>query len=211
MPSYQNYRLWKWKELSHRRVFFLALLQFILAFLWLNLYLTIGESHYFSDHDQAALHPLPLVVCFFHVFNFLLISLTEKGRNMVREAQGKYACYWSAASLVLNELFLILTFYYSITDKLSTQSAVLFVVVSLVGIQMFSHLGASYAFMGIFKVQLVIWWIFFLVVLVSVWVVSLCRLIALLIIASCVLGCDLSCAHRVVGLLHYFPFLWCVD
>lgn len=162
MPSYQNFRLWKWKELSHRRVFYLVLLQFMLTFLWLTVYYAVGESSYFTDKEQMIVRPLPLIVCLFHAVTCLLVWLTEKGRNLVRETQGKHICYWSAVSLVVNQLFQILLFKYTITERLSIQSAILFVAGSVIGMHTFHHLGASFLFLMVCKSLFVAWWIFFL-------------------------------------------------
>ncbi len=139
----------------------------MLAFLWLSVHYLLKEGGYFAGlRIRPNVYSLPLVMSFFHAIAFILLVTTEKGRNMVRTVQGKYICYWNAASFIANEILQVILHFYSNTDHAELQTAIMFLVEFFVGLHVFYHLGTSIMLIGSMKVLLVAPWIWFLIMIV---------------------------------------------
>ncbi len=113
LGSRQNFQMWKWRALHKRRLFFINLLQLILVFVWLRIFLDLqGGFYLFSDAYQSGSYgsdfsSIPGVLFLFHSVLFIGILTSRQVRERLNETQGRKICEGSILSLFAALVFLL--------------------------------------------------------------------------------------------------------
>ncbi|RYH16084.1 hypothetical protein EON65_30650 [archaeon] len=175
MTNYHKYNLWKWRELSNRRLLYVSLFQILLVFMWMSVSFLLKKTPA-EDPDSAThlFYPIPMVLAIFHGTSWLFIAFTEKGKKFLREAQGKYVCYWTICSFLLNETLHVVIYNNTLTHDAALQAGVVFSVTSLVGAQTVSHWGTAEGIVHMTKAALAVPWICFLAIMVGAELILCC-------------------------------------
>jgi hypothetical protein len=135
----RNYEEWKWRSLRKRRFFFFVFTNAILTLAWAVVH--YDEPKGYSTADSGKNYPsknlsatarfqltlmygLPSFFFYLHGVGCLLISCTQRGQRIIQETQGKKFCIWSAMSMVLVALFLLIPLIYEAPTLSSAQRMV---------------------------------------------------------------------------------------
>ena len=135
----RNYEEWKWRSLRKRRFFFFVFTNAILTLSWAVVH--YDEPKGYSTADSGKNYPsknlsatarfqltlmygLPSFFFYLHGIGCLLISCTQRGQRIIQETQGKKFCIWSAMSMVLVALFLLIPLIYQAPTLSSAQRMV---------------------------------------------------------------------------------------
>jgi hypothetical protein len=165
------FSVWKWRALCHRRLFFFVALQFVLIFCWLNIRQIVrDEDEFWSEGDtgyRKFYKDVPVLFYITHAIFAGFVLFTQFGRKFINESQGRRICEWCAISLVIALIFLIVPMNrFNEGDKANNRNFT-FVLVSVLGIAIFQHLGISNPLLSITTYSILILWVVLLCYVVS--------------------------------------------
>mgnify|MGYP000566024748 CR=1 FL=1 len=169
-----DYNLWKWRALYRRRLFFFCVLQAVLILNWLTIRMISHHTQSWVKSGSSSTgyrkfyEDLPILFYISHGLLLAIVLFTRVGRYIVHESQGKRLCDWSAFSLILALIFLLVPLNDMKNNHLETSRDVCFSTLSLFGIALFQHLGVSEPILSITIACVFSLWIVFLSFVVSI-------------------------------------------
>lgn len=172
MPQF-DYNLWKWRALYRRRVFFFCVLQAVLLLTWLTVRRISHHNQSWAKNGDATTgyrkfyEDLPILFYISHALLLATVLFTKIGRSIVHESQGKRLCDWSAFSLVLALIFLLVPLDTIDDGMLNDSRDITFTSLSLFGVALFQHLGVSEPVLSLTTFCVGTLWIIFLSSVVS--------------------------------------------
>lgn len=119
----RNFEEWKWRSLRKRRTFFFFFTNAIATLAWAAIHYDgplgyqneqIGKHYLAEDLSSSAkfkitlVYGLPSFFFYLHAVGCIIISFTQWGQRVIQESQGKKFCIWTAISLVLAALYLLI-------------------------------------------------------------------------------------------------------
>jgi hypothetical protein len=150
-----NFEEWKWRSLRKRRAFFFFFINVFLTTAWAIVHYDEPITSELNSFHYIFLYGFPSFLFYFHGVSALFIAWTKWGQQILHETQGKKLCTWTAMSLVLVALYMLLPLILKnqsprtqaggIIDSQPSisngQRMAIFSVVSTVVISILHHLG----------------------------------------------------------------------
>lgn len=135
----RNFEEWKWRSLRKRRAFFFFFTNAILTLTWASIH--YDEPRGYENADSGKNYPaqglsqsakfqltlvygLPSFFFYLHAVGCAIISFTQWGQRVIQETQGRKFCIWSAISMVLAALYLLIPLVYKYPTMSSSQRMV---------------------------------------------------------------------------------------
>lgn len=154
-----TYQLWKWKALRKRRTFVFPIICVILSIAWVAIYYDMSAKDDGKTRSSVLLAGIPLFFICGQISLVLVVLLTSWGRKAIHESQGRRFCEWSSFSLLVCLLFIEFLCIIDDNGPLSDVDKIsFFVVLPVVGISLFHHVGLKQSRAWIFFFLILILW-----------------------------------------------------